>query len=284
MSNFNQNKDIKMITNVYMQNYSNAKGGGIGDFFRGSFFLLQFCIKNNLLFDIDYQNHPVSKYLYKKYNRIEEKIDYGNVLYYYPNNEKTTTKFYNDFITYLHSNINKNINLFSNNYPMNKISKFEKIFLRDKFLPNEELVQMIDNKMASLGLLEKKFKVIHIRVDDSIFTNDTIDNTIITNLYNFVDKIFKTNHNSKLLLLSNSNSVKIILKKKIKQLIIDVNKITHLAFSDDNLSIRDTLCDMFLMSKSNEVFSISPYDHGTGFSKYICELYDIPCYPFFIKL
>jgi hypothetical protein len=284
MSNFNQNKDIEMITNVYMQNYSNAKGGGIGDFFRGSFFLLQFCIKNNLLFDIDYQNHPVSKYLYKKYNRIEEKIDYGNVLYYYPDNEKTTTKFYNDFITYLKSKTNKNIYLFSNNYPMNKISNFEKIFLRDKFLPNEELVQIINNKMATFGLLEKKFIVIHIRVDDSIFTNDTIDNTITTNLYNFVDKISKTNHNSKLLLLSNSNSVKIIMKKKFNRLIIDINNTTHLAFSDDNSSIRDTLCDMFLISKSNEVFSISTYGHGTGFSKYICEIYDIPCYPFFIKL
>ena len=45
--NFNENKHIEMITNVYLQNYSNAKGGGIGDFFRVSFFLLQFFIKNN---------------------------------------------------------------------------------------------------------------------------------------------------------------------------------------------------------------------------------------------
>jgi hypothetical protein len=282
MSNFNENKHIEMITNVYIQNYSNAKGGGIGDFFRGSFFLLQFCIKNNLLFDIDYQNHPVSKYLYKKYNRIEENIDYKNVLYYYPENEKTTTKFYNDFITYLESKQTKNICLFSNNYPMYKISDFEKIFLRDKFLPNEELVQIINNKLVTLGLLEKKFNVIHIRVDDSIFTNDTINNTITTKLYKFVDKICKTKHNSKLLLLSNSNKIKKILKNIFNHLIIDINNITHLAFSNDDLSIRDTLCDMFMISKSEEVFSISSYGHGTGFSKYICLLYDIPYYPYIL--
>jgi hypothetical protein len=282
MSNFNENKHIEMITNVYMQNYSNAKGGGIGDFFRGSFFLLQFCIKNNLLFDIDYQNHSVSKYLYKKYNRIEENIDYKNVLYYYPDNEKTTTKFYNDFITYLESKPSKNIYLFSNNHPMNKISNFEKIFLRDKFLPNEELVQIINNKLVTLGLLEKKFNVIHIRVDDSIFTNDTINNTITTKLHNFVDKICKTKHNSKLLLLSNSNKIKKILKNIFNHLIIDINNITHLAFSNDDLSIRDTLCDMFMISKSEEVFSISSYGHGTGFSKYICLLYDIPYYPYIL--
>ena len=282
MSNFNENKHIEMITNVYMQNYSNAKGGGIGDFFRGSFFLLQFCIKNNLLFDIDYQNHSVSKYLYKKYNRIEENIDYKNVLYYYPENEKTTTKFYNDFITYLESKPTKNICLFSNNYPMYKISDFEKIFLRDKFLPNEELVQIINNKLVTLGLLEKKFDVIHIRVDDSIFTNDTINNTITTKLHNFVDKICKTKHNSKLLLLSNSNKIKKILKNIFNHLIIDINNITHLAFSNDDLSIRDTLCDMFMISKAKDVFSISSYGHGTGFSKYICLLYDIPYYPYIL--
>lgn len=282
MSNFNENKHIEMITNVYLQNYSNAKGGGIGDFFRGSFFLLQFCIRNNLLFDIDYQNHPISKYLYKKYNRINENIDYENVLYYYPDNEKTTTKFYNDFITYLESNPSKNIYLFSNNYPMNKISNFEKIFLRDKFLPNEELVEIINNKLLTIGLLEKKFNVIHIRVDDSIFTNDTINNNITKKLCNFVEKICKTKHNSKLLLLSNSNKVKKILKNIFNNLIIDINNITHLAFSNDDLSIRDTLCDMFMISKSEEVFSISSYGHGTGFSKYISLLYDIPYYPYIL--
>lgn len=282
MSNFNENKHIEMITNVYLQNYSNAKGGGIGDFFRGSFFLLQFCIKNNLLFDIDYENHPISKYLYKKYNRINENIDYKNVLYYYPNNEKTTKKFYNDFITYLESNPSKNICLFSNNYPMNKISNFEKIFLRDKFLPNEELVQIVNNKLVTLGLLEKKFDVIHIRVDDSIFTNDKINNTITTKLYKFVEKICKTKHNSKILLLSNSNKIKKILKNIFNNLIIDINNITHLAFSNDDLSIRDTLCDMFMISKAKDVFSISSYGHGTGFSKYICLLYDIPYYPYIL--
>lgn len=84
------------------------------------------------------------------------------------------------------------------------------------------------------------------------------------------------------MLLSNSNKIKKILKNIFNNLIIDINNITHLAFSNDDLSIRDTLCDMFMISKAKDVFSISSYGHGTGFSKYICLLYDIPYYPYIL--
>ena len=70
-----------MIVNVYSQNYANAPGGGIGDFMRGSCFLLQFCITNNLRFDVDYNSHPITKYLYKRYNKIETEINYNKVYY-----------------------------------------------------------------------------------------------------------------------------------------------------------------------------------------------------------
>ena len=284
MLSFNQNKNIKILSNVYMQNYSNAKGGGIGDFFRGSFFILQFCIRNNLIFDVDYQNHPVSKYLYKKINRIEEPIDYANIEYYYPENSTTTRLFYNEFINYLHSKTNKQICLFSNNYPFNKISKFEQTFLRDKFLPTEELTQIVNNKIKTLGLEEKMFVVIHIRVDDSNFINDTINHITCSHLYKFVDAILKVNYNSKILLLSNSNAVKAILKKRHSNLVMAINNIAHLRDAHDDSNIRDTLCDLFLISKAKKVFSASTYGHGTGFSKYICKMYDIPYFPVLIKL
>jgi hypothetical protein len=284
MSNFNKNKRIEMITNVYMQDYSNAKGGGIGDFFRGSFFLLQFCIINNLKFDVDYKNHPVAKYLYKKYDKVEEPINYKDVEYYFPDNTTTTEFFYNNFTNHLEKINNKNIFLFSNNIPMYKITEFEKQFIKDKFIPNEELIQIINSKMLKLGLLEKKFIVVHIRVDDSNFISDQINPTLNIYLIKFLNKILKKNSNSKVLLLSNSNVIKINLKKIYNNLIIEINKIIHLAFSVDDSSIIDTLCDMFLISKAREVFSLSTYGHGTGFSKYICEMYNVPYHPLFLKL
>ena len=283
-SNFNKNNKIEMIVNIYMQNYSNAVGGGIGDFIRGSFFLLQFCINNNLRFDVDYQNHPVAKYLYKKYDKVEEPINYKDIEYYFPDNTTTTEFFYNNFINHLESiQKNKRICLFSNNIPMYKINIFEKQFIKDKFLPNEELIQIINNKMLQLELIEKKFITIHIRVSDSVFNNDDIiDNNILLKLIQFIKNVNIQCFSKKKLLLTNSNNLKKILKKNFNDLIIDINNITHLAFSNNDLSIRDTLCDMFMISQSEQVFSISSYGHGTGFSKYISLLYDIPYYPSFL--
>ena len=281
-SNFNKNKKIEMIVNIYMQNYSNAVGGGIGDFIRGSFFLLQFCIVNNLRFDIDYQNHPVAKYLYKKYDKVEEPINYKDIEYYFPDNTTVTEFFYNNFINHLETIQNKRICLFSNNIPMYKINIFEKQFIKDKFLPNEELIQIINNKMLQLELIEKNFITIHIRVSDSVFNNDIIDNNILLKLIEFIKNVNIHFFSKKKLLLTNSNKIKKLLKNIFNDLIIDINNITHLAFSNNDLSIRDTLCDMFMISKSEQVFSISSYAHGTGFSKYISLLYDIPYYPYFL--
>ena len=280
--NFNQNKKIEMIVNIYMQNYSNAVGGGIGDFIRGSFFLLQFCITNNLRFDVDYQNHPVAKYLYKKYDKLEEPINYKDIEYYFPDNTSVSEIFYKNFINHLQSIQNKRICLFSNNNPMYKINSFEKQFIKDKFLPNEELIQIVNNKMLQLKLIEKKFITIHIRVSDSVFNNDIIDNNILFKLKEFIKNVNIQCFSKKKLLLTNSNKIKKLLKNIFNDLIIDINNITHLAFSNNDLSIRDTLCDMFMISKSEQVFSISSYAHGTGFSKYICLLYDIPYYPYFL--
>jgi hypothetical protein len=278
---FNKNKKIEMIVNIYMQNYSNAVGGGIGDFIRGSLFLLQFCMVNNIRFDIDYQNHPVAKYLYKKYNKIEEPINYKDIEYYFPDNITVSEIFYKNFINHLESIQDKRICLFSNNNPMYKISNFEKQFIKDKFLPTEELIQIVNNKMIQLGLTEKKFTTIHIRINDSVFNNDVIDNDTLLKLKEFIKNVNVQCLSKKKLLLTNSNKVKKVLKNIFNDLIIDINNVTHLALSNNDLSIRDTLCDMFMISKSEQVFSVSSYAHGTGFSKYICLLYDIPYYPSF---
>jgi len=279
--NTNINKNIKMIVNVYSQKYKNANGGGIGDFIRGSLFLIQYCIKNNLRFDIDYSNHPISKFIYKKYNKIHDKnIMYDDILYYYPDNTDIyNIEFINTFTNYINSSYDDEIIfLFSNNYPMYKITNLERLFIMEKFLPNEVMNNIINNKMAYLNLLEKQFNIIHIRLNDSIFNNDVINNNIVKKInqkIQYAINISKKN-NKKILLLSNSSTIKQELNTINKNLIFDINNISHLGFSDDEESIKDTMCDMFIISKANIVFSFSEYGHGSGFSKYICELYNIP--------
>lgn len=283
VNNVNKILNINKIVNVYQQSYKNAPGGGIGDFIRGSFFLLQFCIFYNIRFDIDYNNHPISKFLYKKNNTVDENIMYNTILYYYPDNNKNDDKnnnvFINDFVNYLNKlNTSNTKYIFSNNYPIKKINDFERQFILNKFLPNEELICSINSELTKINIIEKQFSVIHIRLGDSILLdNEKIQNNTLLKILNIILKNIEINNKKKYLLLSDSNDIKIFLKQKFENLVINLNKIVHLASKiDEYESVKSTLTDFFIMSKSNYIYSLSIYDHGSGFSEYCSVLNNIP--------
>ncbi len=272
------NSIIKKLVNVYQIKYINALGGGLGDFLRGSFFLLQIAMTYGLRFDIDYNNHPLCKFLYKEKNTIDENIDYSNVYYYYPDNgEKTTQQFYNNFIKYLNYNKVETLYLLNNNYPIKNITKFQSNFIKSKFLPNEELTNAITKEMNKLNILPNNFSVIHIRTGDRFIVNgENLDNELITKVTKILSKI---NINGPIVLLSDCNKLKIYLKNIYPQIIININKITHLAIKhkpDNYTSIKNTLIDFFIMSKSNKIYAMSPYGHRTGFSEYCSKMFIIP--------
>jgi len=107
------------------------------------------------------------------------------------------------------------------------------------------------------------------------------DNTLIKNVNNTLLKIFKLNLNNlslKYLLLSDCNMLKLYLKKQYPKLIIAINEITHLGESIDQNDnyIMNTLTDFFIMSKFNNIYAMSPYAHGSGFSEYCSIMFNIP--------
>lgn len=272
------NTNLKKIVNVYQIKYINAPGGGLGDFLRGSFFLLQIAMTYGLRFDIDYNNHPLCKFLYKEKNTIDEQIDYPNVYYYHPDNfGNTTQKFYNNFIKYLNYNRVDTLYLLNNNVPIQNITEFQANFIKSKFLPNEELTNAITKEMNKLNIQPNNFSVIHIRTGDRFIVNgENLDNELITKVTEILSKI---NLNDPIVLFSDCNKLKIYLKNKYPQIIININEITHLAIEhkpDNYTSIKNTLIDFFIMSKSNKIYAMSPYGHRTGFSEYCSKMFIIP--------
>ena len=278
-SNFIQHTSLGKIVNVYKQNYINNIGMGLGDYIRGSFFLLEFCKENNFEFDLDFSDHPISKFLINQYN--DTKIDYTNVLYFH-NYNKYNSK--SDIMNYIKSNNNKIQYLFTNNHPQNdKITEVEKNIIKSKFIPNKDLNNAIEETLNKLNLTKKNYKVIHIRIGDRyIIDNRDIDNIIL----NDIDNIFKNiifNVNEKYLLLSDSKDIKKILKNKYPFLIVQHNDIVHLAgnCSNDD-ALKNTMVDFFLISNANSILAMSIYGHMTGFSHYCSIINNIPIN--FIKL
>jgi hypothetical protein len=272
-----KNKKIKKIVNVYnLDKNDDGKIFGFGDYIRGCIAMLALCDDNNILFDVDYQYHPISKFLTKdnneKYNQ-----NYDNI----PQNYNSDIKFNkNDLIKFI-NNINKYHKSiyfnYNNLFPYRNLTNIEKNILKSKFIPNNVLSSNIDKTLEKLNLVKNRYNVIHIRTGDNyLMDNKKIDKKKINNIISKLKK--NINYNNKYLLLSDNNYLKKILSNKFSNFIFQINDILHLGEQKnfDNEPLKNTLTDFFLIAYSNNVISFSLHEHGTGFSEQCCKLYDIP--------
>lgn len=261
---------MKKIVNTLKQKYKNSIGMGIGDYIRGSFFLIQLCEKYNFEFGIDFSQHPICKFLENKKDDSKEIVDYDNVLYFFEYNRE------NMIMNFINSNHNNNIHyLYTNNHPnINKITDAQKNIIKNSFNPTKELNDSIECTLNEFNLIKNDYIVIHIRVGDRyIVDNKNIDNQTVSDIINILNGI---NAKNNYLLLSDCNQLKEYLKIKYPILNCKINKICHLTHNADDEAIKNTLIDFFLISYSKRIISMSIYNHNSGFSEYCAIMNNIP--------
>jgi len=288
---FNQltNNKLKKIVHVYQLNYKNGKSPGLGDFLRGSFCFMQFSKLYNLDFDIDFSNHPMSKYL-ENVQRTDG-IDYNNIEKYNELNlssknflkfEKTVKNidpvFINNTIQWLNSQKCEVFGFFSNAFPFfNQFTEEGKHFMKLKLEPNDVMKSYIDHSLMQLGLTKKGYGVIHIRTGDSSLDNNLIMNDFVKKIKKVINAIILPGR--RYLIISDSNILKSILKSYPNFYIL-IKPIAHLGGeaikNTQDSSVMNTLLDFYLMSHSNSILSLSVYGHVSGFSKYCSAIYGIP--------
>ena len=80
------------------------------------------------------------------------------------------------------------------------------------------------------------------------------------------------------ILLGDSNAVKNRIIKEIPNLIRINNNISHMGEGVDVTleTVKNNMIEFNIMSKASSIFSISVYEHGSGFSKWCAEIYNIP--------
>jgi hypothetical protein len=294
------NTKLKKIVHVYQLEFSNKKSPGIGDFLRGTFFLMQLSKILNLEFEIDISNHPISQFIINKglnpeinYNNIEFKNGLnrppGDKLLYRinpPNNIYFEINFINQIISELNNSNTECFSLFSNAFPLYYNFKDEgRNYLKSQLLPNEIMVKYIDETLHQLRLEKNTYAVLHLRTGDEYLSkNKVIDHRFINNINKHIDSIIVPG--KKYLLLSDNNLLKKYLKNRPNFYIL-FNKIEHLggeisikgqnnAGTKDNNGVKNTMIEFYLMSFSNSILSMSVYDHISGFSKYCAEIFNIP--------
>jgi hypothetical protein len=71
------NTNLQTIVQVYQYDFANKKSPGLGDFLRGSFYLLQLSHMLNVNFKLDISNHPMSEFIIN--NGKSTDINYKNI-------------------------------------------------------------------------------------------------------------------------------------------------------------------------------------------------------------
>ena len=85
------------------------------------------------------------------------------------------------------------------------------------------------------------------------------------------------------ILISDNNDLNNYITKYNSNIKIFINKKCHTGVKSNDLeSIKYTLFDFYIMSKSNKINSFSVYGHGSSFSKWCAEIYNIPISSFII--
>lgn len=266
------NLKLKKIVNVYQPDYKNSSAQGFGDFLNGCFCLLQICIRLNLTFDINIENHPISKYFIQNEDSLCNDIDHNNIYFLKVDDNIRSNKYkcYNYLIKYLNSINVETLYIFCNFDPFWSVQEYGRNIIQKKLKPIVDIDNNINEILEKLNIQQFEYDIIHIRSGDKYLLNP--NNCICReeiNKYEILihNKIYTPN--KKYILISDN----IHLKKHIKlpgNIYILDTKISHTGenanFSDE--ALKNTIIDFYLIEKAKKIISISLQSRGgTGFSK-----------------
>jgi hypothetical protein len=298
-------RNIQKLTHIYQEQFSNWKSSGLGDFIRGSFFIMQFCDKFNIEYEISFKNHLLYNFFknsnindfigssdmsiikYLDNNFIEDVNNITKVISYKTLPENIIT---NSFMQYIINNndINiKNININVNTicFPLYyEIDKNHKKYMKNIMEPTDDIKQYVINHITNMNLIIDHYNVIHIRCGDDLLIHNKTNNILFNVIYNKLSKILDDNIlNEDYVIISDSNELKKNIKNKFPSFKINTeNIIVHLGEGNKNTeeTIKSLLFDFYLMAYSKNIIGLSSYTHGTGLSLWCSTIYDIPykCY------
>ena len=297
-----KNRGVTTICHIYQKEYMEAnKPTGFGDFIRGCFFIFEFCRKHHFEFKIII-NHPIAYFLESFGNEMDISIDQilsSNVAMYNDCNWQKTIFDQNQFIyKYVldHSMEDRFINFLTNCFtirhylfcysvffPYSPILPEDKKYMKKLLQPNQNMTNYILDIYSKLDLINKQYIVIHIRSGDHFIGKqnkyeNNMNDSYVFKIIQYVVQILSQHPAANILLLSDNLIIKHILCQKFPQIKTLFLSTTHLGTGTKKEldTIRDTLLDFYLMSRSLMIYSATVYKHGSGFSYWCAQIYDIP--------
>ena len=201
------NDALKRIVNVYQLKYKNGVAQGLGDYIRGCFCLMQICAMLGLKFDMDLNNHPMSKYLIQQEPNPESEskynINYAEILRYENTNyvpinattySKNSINFFLQFVNNMNflSKSSDTFFTFCHSFPIFEVQDMGRKFILSRLLPNEIMQNAIKERLMRLELSPKRFAVIHIRTGDKyLLNNGNLNSFVVKKIIGILSKNMK---------------------------------------------------------------------------------------------
>ena len=279
-----RNRKLKKIIGVYQIEFVDFKASGLGDFIRGSFTMMQLVrllnkyTSANLTYDLDFRNHPMSKWLVC--DKALEKPEFYSEL---TNMHIDTLMVKQDEADLGYQHLLREMIRFVNRSGgptvhgfvcrddvFEEILQSERDRIKSRMIPTPEMDAYVTETLGNIG----PYTVLHIRMaDEKCFPPVPIDQSIIDALVSAVDAKLA---DEQYVLISNSDQVKDAFSGR-SNVHFKKTAICHIGQNDRQTlqQTKDTLLDYFILSRAEKIHAFSTYDR-TGFSLECSKVYSIP--------
>ena len=275
---------VAKIVNVYRPRY--AKGHvapGFGDFIRGCFCLFQIAKSLGLEFDVHLAQHPLNVHFFKSESESAD-LDNEDVPFYPHVNIAVMTplqrdpKFYAEFVKHLEQQPGPVYYLGCNSVPIWPVLLPARQAIKALLTPTAEMSALVDATLDNLNLgFENPFSVVHLRTGDKyLIDGERLSRSLIARVERLL--VQNTSPETVYLVLSDCVPLKRYLCQRFPNFRAYFFEIAHLGEDapKTDAAVRNTVLDFFAMEHADAIFSITTYDHGSGFSQWAAAAFNVP--------
>ena len=254
---------MNIIISVYTPNIV----FGFGDYIRGIMFLKQ--TQPSMKVIADYNSHSISKYLFNNENNTDC-INYSKIKIV------DLTSFKQEDAIKVINELQKPCAVYIN-VPIigTTISEEIRNQMLSTFSMKESFKNLFLKTLNDYNLINQKFVVLHIRLDDNYF-NPNLDLPTFSFLDEYIVNHIVPEWSKNVLVLSNSYKFRQTICKKynFKQYDFIPVHLGKIQLSEQN--IENTLIEFFTISKAAKIYQFNELHWQTsGFSKRVSEMYGI---------
>jgi hypothetical protein len=236
---------------------------GLGDLMRSTIKLYELSKRLNYKLVVDVQLHPISAFLDVQNTQYSQLVK--------ENKNNVDYVCYGGVEDYINESKNNILYILTNDFYDGVVSEDCKIFMKKILTPNELYKTYIDYQISTIPY--NNYNILHYRLNDDEFKNKNTNKSeeIIEEKIVHLNRIKEYND----VLITDTIQFKKHVFLKTDVFLFDT-KVCHLGLSTDKDAIRDTLFELFLITRASKIKTYCKIHHVSGFVKWISEIYDIP--------